>query len=82
VTASQLRKAVSNIEVQLRPVPIKEKLQTSIEMLKEILHTKDSTNFDERLKRAASKSRDSVTTTILKQVNQLDEIIRFEAASR
>lgn len=63
-------------------MPVKEKLQTSIEMLKEILHTKDTTNFAERLKRAASKSRDSVTTTIVQQVTQLDEIIRFEAASR
>ena len=51
-------------------------------MLKEILHTKDTTSFAERLKRAASKSRDSVTTTIVQQVTQLDEIIRFEAASR
>ena len=63
-------------------MPIKEKLQCSIEMLKEILQTKDITSFDERLKRAASKSRDSEATTIVQQVTQLDEIIRFEAASR
>jgi hypothetical protein len=51
-------------------------------MLKEILQTKDITSFDEKLKRAASKSRDSEATTIVQQVTQLDEIIRFEAASR